>query len=251
MRIGYIEGPDETAKAGQRFLTIYSKGCNLRCGYCAYASLLGSCEGPDSHDWEYAEAYIEDHLENLDGVVFSGGEPGLQDDLMERMQAVRARGLKVHMETNGTVPEILRELLARQLVDFVAMDVKAPLENYLSVVGCRIDTELIRTSIWVIKQSGIAHEFRTTVVPGLHTAKELKLIAELVHGSQCYVVQDFISEQPLRTELRGRPAFPHKPLEEIRPFVERRVGRYEIRHSAQAKPMPAVRRRTRTVAIGA
>jgi pyruvate formate lyase activating enzyme len=129
------------------------------------------------------------------------------------------------------------------------MDVKAPLPNYRSIVGSRVDVEHIRNSIWLIKQSGIAHEFKTTVVPGLHTTRELKAISEMIHGADRYVVQDFISQNPLRNELRGRPAFPHKPLEDIRKYVERRVKVYEIQHSEHARQMPVARRRRTKPAV--
>jgi hypothetical protein len=92
------------------------------------------------------------------------------------------------------------------------MDVKAPLPNYRSVVGARVDVERIRNCIWADQAVGIPHEFKTTVVPGLHTTRELKAISEMIHGANRYVVQDFISQNPLRRELQGRPAFPHKPL---------------------------------------
>ena len=108
-------------------------------------------------------------------------------------------------------PQIIQSIEILQfpsmnLLDYIAMDVKAPLENYANLVGRRIDPELIRTSVWVIKQSGVPHEFKTTVVPGLHTTRELKAISELIHGADRYVVQDFISTNPLRGELH-----PQKP----------------------------------------
>ncbi len=246
MIIGRIERADEKDYPGKSAVTIYVCGCNLRCSYCGYAGLLGTCNLDTGHDWDYAERYIRNHLDRIDAVIFSGGEPTLQEDLKERMLEVKEMGLSVKLETNGTKPEVLRDLLMSDLVDFVSMDVKAPLENYASVVGCRLDVELIRTSVWVVKQSGVAHEFRTTVVPGLHTTRELKAISELIHGADRYVVQDFISTNPLRGELRGRPAFPHKPLEDIRAYVERRVQAYEIRHAEEAQQMPVARRRMRS-----
>lgn len=245
MRVGYVEKQLDTDGGRIGKALIFTKGCNLRCGYCGHAELLGSCEGPMNKDWSFALKFLFGQREDIDTVVFTGGEPTIQEDLEECILEVRAMGLRVELETNGTKPDVLRNLLSKQLLDFVAMDVKAPLENYLGVVGCRVDTEAIRTSIWIIKQSGAAHEFRTTVVPGLHTAREIKLIAELIHGAQRYVVQDFISDKPVRRDLQHRPAFPHKPLEEIRAYVERRVGAYEIRHSEKAKPMPLLRRRSR------
>ncbi|MGC9450102.1 MAG: anaerobic ribonucleoside-triphosphate reductase activating protein [Oceanipulchritudo sp.] len=246
MVIGSIEKGEGTDFPGKRSEIVYVRGCNLRCSYCGYAGLLGSCEEGDGQDWEYAEKHLRKRLNRIDGVVFSGGEPTLHGDLATCLQAVREMGLSTKLDTNGTRPEVLRDLLSHGLVDYVAMDVKAPLENYASLVGKRIDVEMIRTSVWVVKQSGVPHEFRTTVVPGLHTIRELKAISELVHGADRYVVQDFTSTNPLRTELQGRPAFPHKPLEDLRKYVERRVGNYEIRHAPEARQMPVVRRRMRS-----
>lgn len=245
MVIGSIDRASDEDFRGKRAVVLYMKGCNLRCSYCAYASLLGNCEDLQGHDWDYAEGHIAKRRDRLDGVVFSGGEPTLHRDLPKGLERVRAMGLATKLDTNGTNPEMLRDLISAGLLDYISMDVKAPLENYISMVGRRIDPEQIRTSIWVIKQSGVPHEFRTTVVPGLHTTRELKAIAELIHGADRYVVQDFVSTNPLRDELKGRPAFPHKPLEDIRGYVERRVRAYEIRHAQEAEQMPVARRRLR------
>jgi pyruvate formate lyase activating enzyme len=248
MEIGNIEKSADGAFPGRRSVTLYTCGCNLRCSYCGYLGLLGNCAEGELYDWKRVEGHLRKRLDRIEGVIFSGGEPTLQEDLAAYLIGVRELGLATMLETNGTQPDVLRDLFARGLLDYVAMDVKAPLENYNNLVGRRIDTEAIRTSIWCIKHSGVAHEFRTTVVPGLHTTRELKTIAELIHGADRYVVQDFISAQPLRPELQGRPAFPHKPLEDIRAYVERRISAYEIRHSAEARPMPATKRRRRSPA---
>jgi pyruvate formate lyase activating enzyme len=200
----------------------------------------------NGHDWKYAEKYLRKRTDRIEGVVFSGGEPTLQEDLKTCLAKVKAMGLATKLDTNGTKPEVLRDIFAEGLVDYVAMDVKAPLANYAGLVGRQIDIELIRTSVWIVKHSGIPHEFKTTVVPGLHTTRELKAIAELVHGADRYVVQDFVSSNPLRNELQGRPAFPDKPLEDIRKYVEKRVSAYEIRHTDEARPMPVARRRVRS-----
>lgn len=248
MEIGNMEKGGEGVFPGKRSVIIRACGCNLRCAFCSAGALLDKCEESDLYDWERVENHLTKRLDRIDGVIFSGGEPTLQEDLAACLGRVRKMGLATMLETNGTQPEVLRDLIAQGLLDYIAMDVKAPLENYGSLVGRRIDTEAIRTSIWCIKHSGVPHEFRTTVVPGLHTTRELKMISELVHGADRYVVQDFVSTKPLRPELQGRPAFPHKPLEDIRKYVERRVGAYEIRHSQEARPMPATKRRRRSPA---
>lgn len=249
MVIGSIERGSEESFPGKQSVIIYTQGCNLRCSYCGYASYIGVCEGIGSHTWEQAEEHLKKRLDRMDAVVFSGGEPTMQEDLKACLERVRAMGLATKLETNGTHPEVIRELLGAQLLDFISMDVKAPLENYANLVGRRIDVERIRTSIWLIKHSEVPHEFTTTVVPGLHTTRELKAISELIHGADRYVVQDFISQNPLRRELKGRPAFPHKPLEDMRAYVEKRVKEFEIRHSDEARAMPAAKRRRRSEVV--
>jgi len=249
MNIASIERTTEGAFPGKQAVTLFVQGCNLRCAYCGYGSYVSRCQDEAKHDWKYAETYIRKRLDRLDGVVFSGGEPTLQEDLKECMEKIRELGLAIMLETNGTEPEIIRDLMNQKLVDYIAMDVKAPLLNYANIAGLRLDTEKIRNSIWMIKHSEIPHEFKTTVVPGLHTSREIKAISELIHGAQKYVVQDFVSTNPLRPELQGRPAFPHKPLEDIRTYVERRVSAYEIRHFEEARQMPVSRRRRPSSAV--
>lgn len=244
MQIKEIEMAADGDFPGQRALRLYAAGCNLRCPYCAHARELCEDHG-DGKDWADVEAVIKRRRARIDGVILSGGEPTIHDDLEEWILRLRALELKVMLETNGLRPEVIRPLLARDLLDYVAMDVKAPIANYAAVTGVRIDAEPLRTSVWLIRQSGVPHEFRTTAVPGLHTLRELKGVVELVHGAQKYVIQDFISTDPLSAELRGRPAFPHKSLEDMRKFVERRVENYEIRSFEAAKPMPILKRRIR------
>jgi pyruvate formate lyase activating enzyme len=243
MRVGALEKYSDNEFPGKIAAVIYLVGCNLRCPYCFKPELLGCGPCTQVIDEAVVFRHLERNLERLDGVVFSGGEPTLNEDLADWMRRVRALGLAIKLDTNGTQPECIRMLLAEGLLDYIAMDVKAPLENYAQIVGKRTNVEDIRTSIWLVKHSGIAHEFRTTVVPGLHTLRELKAIAELVHGAERYVVQDFVSTRTLRPDLQGRPSFSRKPLEDLRPYVERRVRSYQVRRSTDAREMPLLSRR--------
>lgn len=226
-----------------RLAVIRAQGCNLKCLYCSFGYLQSDKLEEDVLSWDQALSWVEKRADQFEAVLFSGGEPTLAAELQASMMRVRALGLGVALETNGTRPEVLRELFSEGLVDFVAMDVKAPVANYCMVAGCRCNIEDIRSSIWHIKHSGLPHEFRTTVVPGLHTARELRSIAEMLHGADRFVVQDFVSANSTRPEFRGRTAFPHKPLEDLRPHIEKRVKAYEIRSDAAAIPMPVRRRR--------
>lgn len=246
MRIGDLQKLSTSDFPGKQAAVIHTQGCNLRCPFCHNPELVEPARFGAVISEDKVVEFLRTKMGKLDGVVITGGEPTVHDDLPEFLARIRRLGYAIKLETNGTRPEMVRRLVAEGLVDFIAMDVKAPLLNYAQLAGKKIDTEAIKTCIWVIKNSGLAHEFRTTVVPGMHTTRELKEIAELVHGCDCYVVQDFISDSPLRADLKGRPAFPGKPLQDIKAFMARRVKRYEHRASTDAKRMPVGRRNTGT-----
>ncbi|MCC5834176.1 MAG: anaerobic ribonucleoside-triphosphate reductase activating protein [Opitutales bacterium] len=243
MEVGNIIRHSDRDFPGRQAAVLFLIGCNFRCPYCAFGSLI---DGRGlARIWSEAQVFqfLESARERLDGVVFSGGEPTLHPGLSNWIRRARDLGYAIKLDTNGSQPDVLRQLIVEGLVDYIAMDVKAPLENYSQLCGRKIDTEAIRSSVWVIKQSGVAHEFRTTVIPGMHTVRELKMIADLVHGADLYAVQDFVSKHTLRPDLRNRLAFPDKPLNDMRGYVLRRVERFEVRHDKEARPMPAFGRR--------
>lgn len=243
MKIGALQKHSLLDYPGKVAAVVYAQGCNMRCPFCSTASLVvPSCFGPTIPE-EKVLNFLERRKGKLEAVVVSGGEPTLQDGLGSFLSAVRSLGYLVKLDTNGTQPERLRELLSQKLVDYVAMDVKAPLSHYDELAGKRVDKDAIKTAIWIIKNSGIDHEFRTTVVPGLHTVRELRQIGDLVHGARRYILQDFVSHSSLRSEFQGRPAFPHKPLEDMRGFMERRVDEFQIRSNVEAIKMPTGRNR--------
>lgn len=243
IKVGNIIRHSERDFPGRQAAVLFLVGCNFRCPYCGFSSLIDGKGLARTWGEEQVFQFLEASTERLDGVVFSGGEPTLHENLPGWMRRARELGYAVKLDTNGSRPEVIRQLIIEQLVDYISMDVKAPLENYSQLCGRRIDVEDIRSSVWVIKQSGLAHEFRTTVIPGMHTVKELKRIADLVHGADLYAVQDFVSKNALRPDLRHRLAFPEKPLNDMRSYVLRRVDSFEIRHDKEARPMPFFGRR--------
>jgi len=131
----------------------------------------------------------------IDGVVITGGEPTLSPSLTRICLALKREGYLVKLDTNGTNPFILWALLKRGLLDYVAMDVKAPLEEGAYSVACGVDAkrylERIRESIDVIISSGVDHEFRTTIVPGIHKPEDVERIAQEIRGCRRYVIQGF------------------------------------------------------------
>ena len=185
--------------------TVFTPGCNFACPWCNNGELV-TAKLPCLDDEKILQD-IRQRKDFLDGVCISGGEPTLQKALSKFLQEVKSMGLDAKLDTNGTHPDVLQFLVANRLVDFVAMDIKAPLNEvqYSALVGRKItqDTiEKIKSSIAIVKK--IPHEFRTTYVPFLHTIDDLKEIrGEL--GDPSWVIQCFKPLSTLDKNLMTQP----------------------------------------------
>jgi pyruvate formate lyase activating enzyme len=162
---------------GRLSAIVFTMGCNLRCPFCHNKDLV------DCTAQRIPEDYVLSHLSErngkLDAVTITGGEPTLQTDLPEFAKKLKDIGFSVKLDTNGSRPEILDLLLSENLLDYIAMDIKAPLdfESYNRLCGGVLTEETfgkIRKSVATIKESGIEHEFRTTLIAEVHTAQDIK-----------------------------------------------------------------------------
>ena len=181
---------------GKVACTVFFGGCNLRCPFCHNASLVVSRgEMPLLREEEFF-AFLEKRRGILDGVCVTGGEPLLYPSVGDFLARIRAMGYLVKLDTNGTLPERLEPLLAGHSVDYVAMDIKNSLAGYEAAVGISVDTDKILRSIERIRSSGMDHEFRTTVVRGIHTEEDVMDMARLV-GDSPYFLQGFIDSGDL------------------------------------------------------
>ena len=174
---------------GKVACTIFTPGCNLRCPFCHNATLVFSCT--DEIGEERVLAFLNKRVGILDGICVTGGEPLLQKDIAAFLRKVKALGYQIKLDTNGTFPDRLQPLLEEQLVDYVAMDIKASPANYDTATGVATDLEKIRRSVELLKQSGVAHEFRTTTVKGIHTAADFAAIAQWLQGEENYYIQQY------------------------------------------------------------
>jgi pyruvate formate lyase activating enzyme len=201
---------------GRVAAVVFTQGCNFRCPFCHNGRLLSLAVAADGH-WSEREVlrFLQTRASQLDGVVVSGGEPTLQPDLPRFLNRVKALGYAVKLDTNGSRPDVLRHLLCEHLVDFVAMDVKAPWDHYARLAGVPVDTAALRASVQLLAQSGIAHEFRTTVVPPLLTAADLAEIANALPADSMYRRQPFRSAQAMAAWLHSAPS--HTPPTSVRP----------------------------------
>ena len=126
---------------------VFTQGCNFRCGYCHNPNLLKPNQQEDIYSVDVFFDFLKKRVGKLDGVVITGGEPTLQKDLIPFVEHIKSLGFLVKLDTNGSNPQVLEELLNNKLIDYVAMDIKAPLEKYSQVVGVDIDIEKVQKSI--------------------------------------------------------------------------------------------------------
>lgn len=191
---------------GKISTVIFLPGCNLRCPFCQNGRLVVEPESTPSVDFRLLRDYLVRNREWIDGVVVTGGEPTIWAELDHLLGDIKALGLGVKLDTNGTRPDVLKDLIDRGLVDYVAMDIKAPLdERYARLAGCDVDLDAIRRSIAIASSAsrlGDAYEFRTTLVPGLVGEAEVVAIARAIPGAARYVLQQFVPENTLASDLR-------------------------------------------------
>ncbi len=191
-------------------------GCNFRCPYCHNPELVHPHLFTEPIPEKEVFDLLKKRVGKLDAVTVTGGEPTLHKDLILFLSQVKELGFLVKLDTNGTNPNMLELLLMHRLIDFVAMDVKAPLVRYQELTHTKIDVVPILQSIEMIKKAKIKHEFRTTVVKHLISENEIKEISELLGVKANYVVQNFKPTKTLDTSFMKRESFSQKDLTNLK-----------------------------------
>jgi pyruvate formate lyase activating enzyme len=211
--------------------TVFSVGCNFRCPFCHNPELVSGSHNLVSGKLEkdFFEL-LENRKGKLEGICITGGEPTLQPDLQEFIQKIKGMGFKVKLDTNGARPDVLRLLYSKKLLDYVAMDIKSSLKNYVKTANSKIDLERIKLSVELIKNSQIDYEFRTTVVPSLHSESDFEKIGEWLKGSKKYVLQAFEDKgKILDPSLLKKTKRKRIDLEKIAEKIEKYFGKVEVR----------------------
>ena len=215
---------------------LFLPGCNLRCPYCHAGHLVGAPEALEAIPFEAIERLGVEHRGWIDGMVISGGEPTLHAGLPELCERIRALGLLVKLDTNGTHPEVVEGLLERDLLDYVAMDVKAPFdERYEPVTGVSCDVDTLRRSAMLIMDSGVEHEFRMTVCPRFTAAEEVVEAARGIRGAAQFILQRFNPEDCLDPSLRNVKPYTPEDLKEFAAKAREFVSRCFLRGDAVAE----------------
>ncbi len=208
---------------GKTSAIIFTLGCNFRCRYCHNPELII----PEKYALEIPLSEIYNFLESrrgkLDAVCITGGEPTQHADLPEMIEKIKAMGFLVKLDSNGSNPEMLKNLIDKNLVDYIAMDIKAPLEDYSKITGRKVPVEKLKESIGLIMKSGIGYEFRTTAVKFLTSEDDLEKIARTITGAKNYYLQKFILAKSCDSALAGKSQYQDGELAAIAKKLEKYV----------------------------
>lgn len=182
---------------GKMSLIVFTRGCNFRCPYCHNPELVDPTRYVDALEEEQLWEFLQRRLHKLDAVVITGGEPTLHDGLELFIEKIKTMGFLVKLDTNGSNPRVLKNLLSENRLDYVAMDIKAPLEKYSEVTRMPVDVKRIEESITLIRQSHLDHEFRTTIAKNLLSEDDVLSIAKMLRGEKLYFLQNCVPTKVL------------------------------------------------------
>jgi pyruvate formate lyase activating enzyme len=184
---------------------VFVAGCNFRCGFCHNPLLVNKISLLSEQDYVDENIVVElllkrKHLVN--SVVISGGEPTLFLDIKNFIIKLKQNGFNIKIDTNGSNPELIKDLIDSKLIDFIAMDIKTKidLDAYSKVCGTIVDIEKIKQSIEIIQNSGLDYDFRMTILPALISKEDIYSVAEYLKGSKRFSIQQFVKDGDLVDE---------------------------------------------------
>ena len=204
---------------GKIAATVFLSGCNFFCPWCYSPELVlldKIKKQPGISEKEFF-AFLKEKIGLLDGLVICGGEPTLNKDLPDFIKKIKKLGFLVKLDTNGSNPEMLKNLIAKNLLDYVAMDIKASLNKY-QVSGIKYRAlDNIKKSVKILKEGKVDYEFRTTVVPTIHTQRDILEIAKWIGGKNVkYFLQSFRPEKTLDPEFEKIKPYSEEWMEEVK-----------------------------------
>jgi pyruvate formate lyase activating enzyme len=199
---------------------IFLPGCNMRCPFCYNTKLVLNPKEMPTIPFEEIQNYFKKHEGWIDGVVITGGEPTIQEDLPILCEEIRKMNLAVKVDTNGTNPSMIRNLLKKGLINYAAMDVKAPLteDAYSKASGVNTATLLksIDETIGTLLGRGVEYEFRTTLVPTMHGASDIEKICEKIKGCRKYALQNFkVDVETIDSKFQNLKPFSNAEVENL------------------------------------
>jgi len=220
MLIGGVQKFSLIDYPGKICAIVFTQGCNFRCPYCHNPKLVKPRMYGEPIPEEDVFRFLEKRKTVLEGVVLTGGEPLLQKDLLVFLKTIKKMGYAIKLDTNGSFPGELKSIIDDRVVDYIAMDIKAPLEKYDFVCGVKVNTENIKRSIEIIMHSDLDYQFRTTVVKSFLNVEDLKQICGLIKGSRSYILQRFNSNSKIMdNSLLNKPKYNEEETQKFQDTV--------------------------------
>lgn len=208
---------------------IFLSGCNFRCPYCQNPDLIKNPDKFPTIKEDKLINFLEKRKKWVDAIVVTGGEPLLYN-LMPFLKKLKEKGFFIKLDTNGSNPKQLKEIISKELVDYIAMDVKAPLENYNKVAGVKVDLASIKQSINLIINSGIDYEFRMTVLTKLHSEEDILKTAKQLKGAKKFYLQQFSPKVTLDSSFKKAKPFKKEEIERIKEKIRGNFKICEVRY---------------------
>jgi len=229
MKIGGLQKVSLIDYPGLICAIIFLQGCNFKCPYCHNPELVD----PQLFQPCIKENEIFDFLNTrkgkLDAVTITGGEPTIHDDLAPFIKQIKKMKFAVKLDTNGSQPQVVKTLLDEKLLDFIAMDIKAPIEKYENIVRVPVNSDSIKESIGLILKAQILYEFRTTVVESQLEEKDILQIAKLISGASNYALQKFVPVKVLEKKFLKEKSYPDEKFQEIKKHLENKISSVVLR----------------------
>lgn len=217
MNIKYIQKTTLIDFPGQIASTIFVGGCNFNCGFCYNQALLDQHFNIPNTSEEEIIDLLKKRQKNIDAIAITGGEPTIQKKLLPFIKEIKNLGFKIKLDTNGYRPDVLQKIITYALVDYIAMDIKAPLDKYSEIAGVKIDSRLIESSVNLLKRSNITYEFRTTIYRGMFDQKDFENMFVLAKNAKQYFLQNFYLPNESETKLQSK--FEPLTKKEIIPII--------------------------------
>ena len=226
MKIGGLQKLTLVDYPGKIVATVFLIGCNFKCGFCHNPELIDSRSNSIISEKEFFD-FLKQRKGLLDGVCITGGEPTLSSGLLDFVKKIKGLGFLVKLDTNGSNPEILKELI--NSLDYIAMDIKTSSEKYDKAVNVKVNLDNINKSIDLIKNSNVDYEFRTTVIPGLVDKNDFVDIGEWLKGVKKFVLQQFRNKKVLDKKFEKIRPYSDEDFYKFKKILEKYVGNVELR----------------------
>lgn len=216
---------------GKLTTVLFFDKCNFMCPFCQNWELILHPENFLVIQWLDIEKVLRAKKGWIDGVVLTGGEPLVyKEEVSDAARKTKALGLLVKLDTNGAYPGTLQKLIAEKLIDYVALDIKAPLnKTYAIAAGKEVNIKNIARSIEILKEDDVDYEFRTTCVPGIIDSTAIESIGEVIQGGKQWVLQQYVPENAYKEEYRTMKKIPESDLQKLLDIAGRYVVNTKLR----------------------